>query len=515
MSLAILSSGVLLGFDLIPVRVEVHVGTGLPSFTIVGMPDVGVRESRERVRAAILNSGYSFPAARITVNLAPADIPKDSGRFDLAIALGVLLASGQLQREESTPTAQAEPPDMDPYFFAGELSLTGAVVVVGNALALARGVLQQFPQKTVVLPLASARIAAHVPGAKIVAVHSLPHAVQFLCGAEPAEPVQKSPLSAPTQHSACLSEVQGQQQGRLALEYAASGGHSLLFSGPPGVGKSMLAQRLPGLLPALDSQQQLDVAILYQMQSHAESSLQLTAIPPYRAPHHSCSMAAMVGGGRVIRPGEISLAHHGVLFMDELPEFDRRVLESLREPLETGEILVSRINQRCRFPAQFQLVAAMNPCPCGYFGHKQLLCRCSADQVMRYQQKLSGPLLDRIDLFVMLPYEPQPKVAMATSEGSDSVRQRVLRARQKQKERQGCLNAHLHGEALQHYVQLTHDAEQLLNHAAQKWSWSLRVVHRVQRVSRTIADVAESTETRAEHVALAMQFRDQMHANSL
>lgn len=515
MSLAILSSGVLWGFELIPVRVEVHVGTGLPSFNLVGMPDLGVRESRERVRAAILNSGFSFPAARITVNLAPADLPKDSGRFDLAIALGVLLASGQLQQEKQSPNDQAEPPDLDAYFFAGELSLTGAVVAVGNALALACGVRQQFPQKTLVLPLVSAQMAAHVPDVKIAAVHSLQHAVQFFCGAEPAEPIEKCSLSSSSTPTACLSEVYGQQQGRFALECAASGGHSLLFSGPPGVGKSMLAQRLPGLLPPLDSQQQLDVAILHQMQSHADQAVQLTAVPPYRAPHHSCSMAAMVGGGRNIRPGEITLAHHGVLFMDEFPEFDRRVLESLREPLETGEILVSRVNQRCRFPARFQLIAAMNPCPCGYFGHQKALCRCSADQIIRYQQKLSGPLLDRIDLFAVLPYEPQFNSSSQKPESSYSVRQRVVAARQRQKERQGGLNAHLHGDALQRHVHLTQGAERLLGHAAQKWSWSLRVLHRIQRVSRTIADMANSAVVLDEHVASAMQFRYQMRADKL
>lgn len=505
MSLAILNSGVLLGVEMIPVRVEVHVGSGLPSFTVVGMPDMGVRESRERVRAAIINSGFSFPVARITVNLAPADLPKDSGRFDLAIALGVLLASGQLVKSQ----AESEPPCLDDYFFAGELSLTGAVVAVTGSLALACGVQQQLPSKTLVLPAQSAQLAAYVPALSVLAVHSLYETTQILCGYDQADPVQRvAPLSG-EQAQFCMSEVIGQRQARLALEIAAAGGHSILFCGPPGVGKSMLAQRLPGLLPELQPQQQLEVAVLHQMESHAEQRFVLTATPPYRAPHHSCTVPAMVGGGRYIRPGEISLAHHGVLFMDEFPEFDRRVLESLREPLESGEILVSRANQRSRFPAQFQLIGAMNPCPCGYLGHAKRTCRCTADQVVKYKSKLSGPLLDRIDLHVWLPFEVMDFATQPRAETSETIRQRVEQTRGLQQQRQGCLNGQLQGEQLTQCVQLTAVAQQLLLRAVHKWSWSLRVVQRLQRVSRTIADMAQSPEVTEQHVALAMQFREQ------
>lgn len=505
MSLAILNSGVLLGVEMIPVRVEVHVGSGLPSFTVVGMPDTGVRESRERVRAAIINSGFSFPVARITVNLAPADLPKDSGRFDLAIALGVLLASGQL----ATKQAETEPPCLENYFFAGELSLTGAVVAVTGSLALACGVRQQLPHKTLVLPTESARLAAYVPDLSVLAVQSLYEATQILCGYEEAELMPRGLPPLVASMPFCMSEVVGQLQARLALEIAAAGGHSLLFCGPPGVGKSMLAQRLPSLLPELPLQQQLEVAFLHQMGNHTDQNFALTATPPYRAPHHSCTVPAMVGGGRYIRPGEISLAHYGVLFMDEFPEFERRVLESLREPLESGEIFIARANQRSRFPAQFQLVAAMNPCPCGYLGHAQRTCRCTADQVTKYRNKLSGPLLDRIDLHVWLPFEVTDFSAQPRAEGSGSIRDRVEQARHRQQHRQGCLNAQLRGEQLTQHMQLSAVAQQLLLRAVQKWGWSLRVVQRLQRIGRTIADLAQSPEVTEEHVALAMQFREQ------
>lgn len=510
MSLAVLSSGVLHGTEMIPVRVEIHVGSGLPNFSIVGMPDVGVRESRERVRAAIINSGFTFPMARITVNLAPADLPKDSGRFDLAIALGILLASGQLEQQ----SAEGEPPHLETYFFAGELSLTGAVVAVAGSLALACGVHKQCPQQTLVLPCVSAQLASHVPNLKVIGVQSLFEAAQFFCGYVDLEPVHKQPLVVQSSPQFCMSEVMGQQQACLALEIAAAGGHSMLLCGPPGVGKSMLAQRLPSLLPNLQLQQQLEVAVLQQMEEQAGQAFHLPLAPPFRAPHHSCSVAAMVGGGRIIRPGEISLAHHGVLFMDEFPEFERRVLESLREPLERGEIFIARANQRARFPAQFQLIAAMNPCPCGYLGHAKRACRCTLDQITKYRNKLSGPLLDRIDLHVTLHFEPSDSLTQEVKESSALIRQRVERTRTIQQQRQGCLNAQLSTQQLSQHVLLEASAQQLLVRAQRKWSWSLRVVHRIQRVSRTLADLEQSDVVTESHVALAMQFRDQFEAKA-
>ena len=509
MSLAVLASGTLIGLEMIAVRVEVHIAPGLPSFQVVGLPDAGVRESRERVRSAIVSSGFDFPAARITVNLAPADVPKESGRFDLPIALGVLLASGQIS-DATAVSGERLPVAVQDFVFAGELSLTGAVVPSGAALAFALGVQRHYAERILFYPCLSAKQAAHIPQLKVVGVSTLTETVALLSGQQAMQFAQPAPMTerAASTSCLCMSEVYGQQQARFALELAASGGHSLLMSGPPGVGKSMLAQRLPTLLPPLRTQQQLEVAVLKQLSGNATDAL-FTEQPPFRAPHHSCTMAAMVGGGRQLRPGEITLAHHGVLFMDELPEFDRRVLESLREPLETGEVVISRANQRGCFPARFQLIAAMNPCPCGYFGHPKIACRCTPEKIDRYRAKLSGPLLDRIDLYLVLPFEetfPTPHVAV---EDSSTIRQRVQRCQQRQYQRQGMLNVSLQGETLDRYAALQPEALQLMENAMRKWAWSVRVVQRLRRVARTIADMQQSEHITAEHVALAMQFRDQ------
>ena len=427
MTLAVIASRALAGLDAPPVRVEVHLAEGLPAFNVVGLPDAGVRESRERVRAAIVNSGFDFPAGRLTVNLAPADLPKESGRFDLPIALGVLLASGQLALPELEPGRRAKsdtPPEtsLDNLVVAGELSLTGALVPVAGALAIALGVARHQPTACLMLPRASAAIAARVPGLQVVGASSLADAVAHLTGQVPLpEVLAQADTARPS--TACLSDVRGQAGARRALEVAAAGGHSILFVGPPGTGKSMLAQRLPGLLPPLSGDEALEAAAIAQL---AQAAPPPFGVRPFRAPHHSASAAALIGGGTRPKPGEISLAHLGVLFLDELPEFSRQVLESMREPLETGRVAIARAAQRVDFPAAVQLVAAMNPCKCGWLGHPRRRCLCAPDQVEQYRGRISGPLLDRIDLHVEVPALAANWTDEGPGETSLAVRARVV-----------------------------------------------------------------------------------------
>lgn len=497
MSLAVLSSRALLGLQAWPVQVEVHVGSGLPTFTLVGLPGAGVRESRDRVRSAIISCGFEFPAGRITVNLAPADLPKDSGRFDLPIAVGVLLASGQIA------DVQGHAPDVRHVVLAGELSLTGTIAAVQSALAIALAVARDNADAVLIMAPAAATLAALVPGLTVLAAETLSDVVDHFAGRRPLGPVAASPVAPGGRPVPCLSEVRGQLGARLALEIAAAGGHSLLMSGPPGVGKSMLAQRLPGLMPPLSVAEALEVAALQGLASPLQT---FSRTPPFRAPHHGVTQAALVGGGRHPRPGEISLAHHGVLFLDELPEFDRRALEALREPLESGTITIARAAACYQFPAHFQLVAAMNPCPCGYLGHPRIACRCTPERIARYRARLSGPLMDRIDLHVTL-VSGESWLDSPPGEPSASVQARIVAARDRQLARQGCLNAALDAMALVRHAQPDEAGRTLVACAAQRWAWSARVVQRILRVARTLADLDASAVTGQDHVARAIQLR--------
>lgn len=623
MSLAVVNSCNLLGFQLQHISVEVHIGTGLPAFNIVGLPDIGVRESRERVRSAILSSGFDFPAARITVNLAPADQPKASGRFDLPIAVGILLASGQVVHAHAE-----QAPDISRMYFVGELSLTGALLNTQGCLAIGLGLAQAYsgvvaahtmpaptkhpqdqpkqdkqekqqqpqeqqqqPQEQLqrfclVLPTDSAyrlaelctrTIDVRAADSLLAVVHHLsarsllPTAqslrritgataaviggsITGVSGVSTASGASTAPKAStsmadhnPTASSMgqaqppspCLSQVRGQLLACQALELAATGGHSILMVGPPGVGKSMLARRLVTLLPRLTNEQQLEVAAIRELMGGTfegvqANGLQTTGLQtaglqnnggqaeglqteglqsealqavPFRAPHHSTSRPALVGGGRHPRPGEISLAHRGVLFLDEFAEFERSALEALREPLETGQILVSRASGQLLFPARFQLIAAMNPCPCGYWGHPQKACRCPTAFRQRYLDKVSGPILDRIDIALTLSPEGKDYFNLPAAPTSVEVRQRVEQAQRRQLQRQGCLNAYLSAQQLEQWASLCPKGQQILQQAVQKWHWSTRAIERMRRIARTIADVEQAKHIQAQHMLSALQFR--------
>lgn len=514
MSLAVLLSRSLLGLDAPEVRVETHLAPGLPAFSMVGLADAEVRESRERVRAAIYSSGYSFPAGRLTVNLSPADLPKESGRFDLPIALGVLLASGQVEVQRVVGESIANPgsakhqSDGDPvlanWVLAGELSLTGVLVPIGGAIAIALAVARTHPGATLVLPAQSAAQAARVPGLRVLAARSLGDVVAHLRGVQGMEPMH---VDASVVHAAphpCLSDVRGQAPARRALEVAAAGGHSLLLRGSPGVGKSMLARRLPGILPPLSVPHALEVAAIATFSGARAFAWRER---PFRAPHHSASMAAVIGGGARPRPGEVTLAHRGVLFLDEIAEFDRRVIEGLREPLETRSVSIARARMQVEFPADFQLVAAMNPCPCGWHGHPQRTCRCRPEAIAGYQDRLSGPFMDRMDLVADIPQVDEGFLLLPVGETSESVRGRVVRARARQHARQSGLNSTLSASGIESLCAPDPEGRKLMTRLAGHYQLSARSIHRTLRVARTCADLAGCAMPGAAHIAEAFQYR--------
>ena len=514
------------------VTVEVHLANGLPSFSIVGLPDLEVRESRERVRAALQNCGFDFPVRRITVNLAPADLPKESGRFDLPIALGILAASGQIPAESLLNRE-----------FAGELSLTGALRPMRGAFAMACGTArgglssvgatdpdassetrstlptsfdqfaaQAFPTPQLYLPAASAAEAALVPGVDVFGSADLPSLCAHLAGSLDA---RLSPVAAPElgEHAATaapdMADVIGQRAARRALEVAAAGSHHVLLIGPPGAGKSMLAARLPGLLPPMTDDEALASAALLSASRIGFKPSQWRQ-RPFRAPHHSSSAAALVGGRNPPQPGEITLAHLGVLFLDELPEFDRVVLETLREPLEAGRITISRAAWQADFPAACQLIAAMNPCPCGWRGDPGGRCRCTPEVAARYLRKLSGPLLDRIDIQLEIPALSATELATraaTTGEASAAIAERVSAARGWQLTRQGKTNHELDGREVDDVCRLDAAGEALLREAGEHFGWSARAYYRVLKVARTIADLAGAAMPSAAQVAEAIQYR--------
>jgi len=496
MSLATLYSRAQAGINAPLVTVEVHLANGLPALSIVGLPETAVKESKDRVRGALINSQFEFPARRITINLAPADLPKDGGRYDLAIALGILAASGQI------PTQQ-----LGDYEFVGELALSGELRPVRGVLPVSMQA--RASGRTLMVPIDNTNEAALVEEATVLGARHLLDVCGHLHGNNRLKPHVYVNSSTGQNGYPNLSDIRGQHHAKRALEISAAGGHSLLMIGPPGTGKSMLASRLPGILPRMSKEEALESAAINSI-SHNGFVPETLNQRPFRTPHHTASGVALVGGGSHPKPGEISLSHNGVMFLDELPEFDRRVLEVLREPLESGKIIISRAARQAEFPARFQLIAAMNPCPCGYLGDKNGRCQCSHEQIRRYRARLSGPLLDRIDMHIEVPTVPFDELKTAPDRSEDlsmQARERVQLARDCQLARCGRANHAMGIREIENSCQLSTESARLLEQASQQLGLSARVYHRILKVARTIADLAAVDEITTQHISEAISYR--------